>query len=60
MPSEDDLTMVFPRDQVFASPSAAASVLLGRQSNGRLEWKVETTEVSYGDWQTSLLEDVER
>ncbi len=52
--------MVFPRDQVFASPSAAASVLLGRQSNGRLEWKVETTEVSYGDWQTSLLEDVER
>jgi hypothetical protein len=26
-------------DYVFASPSAAAATLLGRTSNGRVEWK---------------------
>lgn len=47
--------VVFTQDQVFASPSAAAAVVLGRNSNGRLEWKVQGSGMSYGEWQESLL-----
>lgn len=62
---EDDGTLVllpdgsrrqFVRDAVFASPSAAAAVVLGRSSNGRLEWRVGGTQTTYGQWQDSLLE----
>ena len=30
---------VFAQDYTFSSPSMAASVLLGRNANGRIEWK---------------------
>ena len=30
---------VFTQEYVFSSPSTAASVVLGRSANGRLEWK---------------------
>jgi len=30
---------VFTQDQVFNSPSTAASVVMGRNANGRIEWK---------------------
>ncbi len=33
---------VFARDHLFASPSTAASVVLGRSANGRIEWKDAT------------------
>jgi uncharacterized protein DUF4357 len=29
----------FSQDYVFSSPSAAATVILGRSANGRTEWK---------------------
>jgi hypothetical protein len=29
---------MFTRDHTFTSPSAAASVVLGRSANGRKEW----------------------
>ncbi len=29
----------FTQDYTFSSPSTAASVLLGRSANGRVEWK---------------------
>lgn len=45
----------FERDVVFASPSAAAAVVLGRNSNGRSEWKVDGTRTTYAQWQESLL-----
>ena len=32
---------VFTQDYVFASPSTAAGVVLGRASNGRIEWKTK-------------------
>lgn len=32
-------TYLFTRDAVFTSPSHAASVILGRNANGRIEWK---------------------
>lgn len=49
----------FTRDVVFASASAASAVVLGRNSNGRLEWKVAGTKTTYGQWQESLLDDVD-
>jgi hypothetical protein len=30
---------VFSRDHLFASPSTAAAVVMGRNANGRIEWK---------------------
>ena len=41
----------FAHDQVFASPSAAAAVIAGRQANGRVDWKIEGSGVSFGNWQ---------
>lgn len=55
LPTADDKHMRFTRDYVFNSPSAAGAVVLGRNSNGRLEWKVEGTKQTYAQWQESLL-----
>ena len=41
----------FAHDQVFASPSAAAAVVVGRASNGREAWRTADTGLTYGDWQ---------
>jgi hypothetical protein len=41
----------FSRDFVFASPSAAASVITGRASNGRTAWVEAESGMAYGDWQ---------
>lgn len=46
----------FSRDQVFASPSAAAAVVLGRPANGRNDWKTRGAGLSYGTWQERLLD----
>ena len=43
--------LVFTRDTPFPSPSAAAAVVLNRNSNGRTEWKVNGTGQTYNDWQ---------
>ena len=32
---------VFTTDYVFTSPSLAASIVMGRNANGRTEWKQE-------------------
>lgn len=55
--SPDGRTMEFAHDHVFRSPSGAAAVLLGRSSNGRLEWRVQGSGASYGDWQAKQLEE---
>jgi Domain of unknown function (DUF4357) len=54
--AEDRKSMRFVRDQVFASPSAAAAVVRGRSANGRLEWKIPGSGISYGKWQTNSVE----
>jgi len=41
----------FARPWPFTSPSAAAAVVLDRNSNGRLEWKVKGASQTYHDWQ---------
>lgn len=53
-----DGSMVFTSNYVFASPSAASACVLGRNSNGRLEWKVQGTTMTYGEWQESQLSAV--
>lgn len=42
-------------DEPFKSPSAAASVVLGRSANGRTDWKVKDSGQSYADWQEAQL-----
>jgi Domain of unknown function (DUF4357) len=42
---------VFTRAHTFKSPSAASAVILDRNSNGRREWKVVGSRLSYHEWQ---------
>ena len=61
VPAPDGRTMRFARDQVFASPSAAAAVVAGRTANGRHDWKIQGSGVSFGDWQVrALIKTAER
>ena len=41
----------FAKPWSFSSPSAAAAVVLDRNSNGRVEWKVKGASQTYHDWQ---------
>lgn len=45
----------FTKDYAFASPSAAAAVVSGRSTNGREQWKLESTGQSYATWQNQQL-----
>lgn len=56
VPSDDGRAAVFTRSFAFASPSAAAAVVAGRSANGRVEWKVQGTGVSYGSWQSESVD----
>jgi hypothetical protein len=58
VPLPDGKALRFTRDQVFASPSAAAAVVSGRTSNGRSEWKLKGSAVSYGNWQAQNIDAV--
>ena len=50
VPHGNDM-MTFAKPYAFSSPSAAAAVVLDRNSNGRIEWKVKGSKQSYHDWQ---------
>jgi hypothetical protein len=50
-PQEGTDRLAFARPWPFSSPSAAAAVVLDRNSNGRLEWRVEGARQTYHDWQ---------
>ena len=54
--ASDGKTSLFSQDTVFASPSAAAAIIAGRAANGRVEWKVTGSELTYGSWQDKKLE----
>ncbi len=60
VPESGSRSMRFARDHVFASPSAAAAVVTGRQSNGRVKWKMEGSATTFGDWQTQGIEQLLR
>lgn len=51
VPAADGKTMRFTHAQVFASPSAAGAVVLGRSVNGRTEWIARRSRIPYGEWQ---------
>ena len=41
----------FSTDYAFASPSAAASVVLGRTANGRVNWRVDGSGQTFKEWE---------
>jgi hypothetical protein len=49
--SSNGNSYVFKKSFPFKSPSAAAAVVLDRNSNGRTEWKVVGTKSTYHEWQ---------
>ena len=51
---------VFAEDVAFASPSAGAAVVAGRNTNGRRHWKVEATGQTYEGWHEAKLEEARR
>jgi len=55
----DPTRLVFAEDTPFNSPSAAASVVMGRASNGHKSWKVKETGQTYGQWQEAKLAALE-
>lgn len=50
-----DKRLTFAKPYSFSSPSAAAAVVLDRNSNGRIEWKVKGSKQSYHDWQQARI-----
>lgn len=56
VPTVDGRLTMFTRSQVFASPSAASAIVSGRNSNGRVEWKLQSAGVTYGSWQNQAIE----
>jgi hypothetical protein len=56
IPSADGGLAVFSRNQVFASPSAASAIVNGRSSNGRSDWRVQPTGLTYGEWQNQEID----
>lgn len=47
----DSQFMTFAENVAFDSPSAAAAVIVGRDINGRIEWKAADTGQTYAEWQ---------
>ncbi|SMY07236.1 GIY-YIG nuclease family protein [Flavimaricola marinus] len=50
-PDQNGSKLRFAKPWSFNSPSAAAAVVLDRNSNGRIEWKVKGSKQTYHDWQ---------
>jgi hypothetical protein len=46
---------VFTTSYGFSSPSAAAAVVQGRPANGRTEWHLPNSTVTYHDWEAAKL-----
>jgi hypothetical protein len=49
--SASDGAYTFQQSFPFKSPSAAAAVVLDRNANGRYEWKVVGSKLTYHEWQ---------
>lgn len=58
--SEQGGYLVLQQDFAFSSPTAAAQVLLGRSSNGRVEWKLSGNPgQNFGDWEDQKIQDAQ-
>jgi hypothetical protein len=53
--TEDPDLLRFAEDVTFASPSAAASVIRNRNTNGRTSWKLADTGMTLKEWQDAQL-----
>jgi hypothetical protein len=53
---EADGRRLFTKDYGFNSPSAAAAIVAGRNTNGRRKWRVKGSQVTYGDWQSEQVD----
>ncbi|MDP9765816.1 GIY-YIG nuclease family protein [Deinococcus enclensis] len=56
VPHADSGLLIFQEDVPFRSPSAAASVILARNANGRTRWVHAETGKGYGDFKQQQLE----
>lgn len=54
----DKESFIFLQDYTFKSASAAAAIVLGRQANGRIEWKSIKTGLSYADQQEQAIQEI--
>jgi hypothetical protein len=54
--TSDGKVAIFQKNYVFTKPSAAAAVITGRSANGRVEWKLPNSGVTYGAWQVREVE----
>ncbi|PYE53295.1 GIY-YIG nuclease family protein [Deinococcus yavapaiensis] len=54
-PTPDGKTLLLQEDTPFGSVSAAAAVLMGRNANGRTEWRQAGTHRTYKDWQEAKI-----
>jgi Domain of unknown function (DUF4357) len=50
---EGQPVLEFSENVSFSSPSAAASIIANRSSNGRIEWKLVSTGQTFKEWQDS-------
>ena len=55
----DSKSYSFQKNYLFSSPSAASGVILSRASNGRKEWKLEGSNLTYAQWQEQQLDEVD-
>jgi len=51
-----DGSATFSDNYAFSSPSAAAAVIQGRQSNGPTNWKLKGTNTTYAEWEAAQLD----
>lgn len=58
VPSPDGSMLTFTRDVPFSSPSAAAAVIYGRNSNGRTSWRVKSSGKTLKEYQDAIVEAV--
>nr|WP_152874191.1 GIY-YIG nuclease family protein [Acinetobacter portensis] len=49
-------TFTFAQNYAFTSPSAAAAVINGQETNGRKAWKEINTNVTYAEWQQNQVD----
>ena len=48
---------ILTEDVPFSSSSGAAGVVLGRYSNGNVEWVVKGSKTTYGGWKKQQLDN---
>jgi hypothetical protein len=51
--------LLFAEDVYFTSPSAAAAVVAAGNTNGRIAWRIPSTNQTYADWHESQLPTID-